>query len=114
MIRAYKLDLKANQINIDRFSNRNKIKPSLSKRYRRLIKKIRDYLKNEINRIINHSFLHIFSKSHKLGWTLVLALSVRKSNPLYGVGTSVPQLRDLDIQLNICVESYDYKQNSKT
>jgi putative transposase len=32
---------------------KNKLKPTLSKRYRRLIKKTRDYLKNEINRIIN-------------------------------------------------------------
>jgi len=32
---------------------KNRIKPSLSKRYRRLIKKTKDYLKNEINRVLN-------------------------------------------------------------
>ena len=38
------------------------------------------------------AFYTSLAKSHKLGWTLVLVFSVRKSNPLYGVGTSVPQL----------------------
>ena len=32
---------------------RNRLKPSHSKRYRRLVKKTRDYLKNEIHRILN-------------------------------------------------------------